>query len=99
MGIDGTYKITANTPIGKMDSTLTLKTDGDSLSGSNSSAMMGTVEFSGGKVDGNSFTFEMSLNTPMGKMDMTNNGTVDGDNISGEVKTSMGNSAYTGVRV
>ena len=99
MGIDGTYKITANTPMGKMDSTLTLKTDGDSLSGSSSSAMMGTVEFSGGKVDGNSFTFEMSLNTPMGKMDMTNNGTVDSDNISGEVKSSMGNSAYTGVRV
>ena len=99
MGVDGTYQVTTNTPMGKMESTLTLKTDGDSLSGSSASAMMGTVEFSGGKVDGNNFTFQMTLNTPMGQMEMTNNGRVDGDNISGEVQTSMGNMAYSGVRV
>ena len=99
MAIDGTYKVTANTPMGKMESTLILKTDGDSLSGSMSSSMMGTIEFSDGKVDGNSFTFDMTMQSPMGKMEMTNTGAVDGDNISGEVKTSMGNSSYTGVRV
>jgi hypothetical protein len=98
MGVDGTYNVIANTPMGKMESTITLVTDGDSLSGSVASAMMGTVEFSGGKVDGNSFSFEMEMNSPMGKMQMTNTGSVDGDNISGEVKTSMGNSAYTGTR-
>jgi hypothetical protein len=99
MGVDGTYQITADTPMGKMESTLTLKTDGDSLSGSSASAMMGRVEFSEGKVDGNNFTFQMTLNTPMGAMEMTNNGSVDGDNISGEVQSSMGNMAYSGVRV
>jgi hypothetical protein len=99
MSVDGTYQITSDTPMGKMESTLTLKTDGDSLSGSNASAMMGTVEFSDGKVDGNNFTFQMSLNTPMGQMEMTNNGSVDGDKISGEVQTSMGNMAYSGIRV
>ncbi|MBN1830753.1 MAG: hypothetical protein JW896_01430 [Deltaproteobacteria bacterium] len=99
MGVDGIYQVTTNTPMGKMESTLTLITDGDSLSGSSASAMMGTVEFSGGKVDGNNFTFQMTLNTPMGKMEMTNNGSVDGDNISGEVRSSMGNMAYSGVRV
>lgn len=98
MGIDGTYNIIANTPMGKMEITLTLKTDGDSVSGSTSSAMMGNIEFSGGKVDGNSFEFEMEMNSPMGKIEMTNIGTVDGDNVSGEVKTSMGNSTYTGTR-
>jgi hypothetical protein len=99
MSVDGTYQITTDTPMGKMESTLTIKTDGDSLSGSSASAMIGTVEFSGGKVDGNNFTFQMTLNSPMGKMEMTNNGSVDGDNISGEVQTSMGNMAYSGVRV
>ena len=98
MGVDGTYNILVNTPMGKMESTIILVTDGDSLSGSITSAMMGTVEFSGGKVDSNSFSFEMEMNSPMGKMEMTNTGTVDGDNISGEVKSSMGNSAYTGTR-
>lgn len=99
MGVDGTYKVTADTPMGRIESTLVLNTDGDNLSGSFSSAMMGSTEFSGGKVDGDSFTFEMTLETAMGRMEMTNNGTVDGDNISGEVKTAMGNSSYTGVRV
>ena len=98
MGVDGTYNITVDTPMGKMESTLTLVINGDSLSGNATSAMMGTVEFSGGKVDGNSFSFEMEMNSPMGKMEMSNTGTVDGDNISGEVKSSMGNSAYTGTR-
>ncbi len=77
---------------------ITLKTDGDSFSGSTSPAVMGTDEFSGGEVDGNSFEFEMQMNSPMGKFGMTNIGTVYGDNISAEVKTSMGNSAYTGTR-
>jgi hypothetical protein len=99
MGVDGTFQVTTNTPMGKMESTLTLKTDGDSLSGSSASAMLGKVEFSGGKVDGNQFTFEMTINSPMGQMEMTNNGRVEGDNISGEVQTSMGNMAYSGVRV
>lgn len=98
MGVDGTYNITADTPMGKMESTLILVTDGDSLSGNTTSAMMGTVEFSDGKVDDNNFSFEMEMNSPMGKMEMTNTGTVDGDNISGEVKTSMGNFPYTGTR-
>ena len=98
MGVGGTYNITADTPMGKMESTLTLVISEDSLSGSTTSAMMGTVEFSGGKVDGNSFSFDMEMNSPMGKMEMTNTGTVDGDNISGEVKTSMGNFPYTGTR-
>lgn len=98
MSIDGTYKVTADTPMGKMENTLTMKTDGDTLSGSMSSSMMGTVEFSGGKVAGTSFSFDMTMNGPMGKMDMTTSGIVDGDNISGEVKTAMGSFPYTGVR-
>ena len=71
MSVDGTYQVTTDTPMGKMESKLTLKTDGDSLSGISATAMMGTVEFSGGNVDGNSFTFKMTLNTPMGQMEMT----------------------------
>lgn len=99
MAIDGTYKVTAHTPMGKIESTLTLKTDGESLSGNMTSSMFGTVEISGGKFDGSSFSANMTMEGPFGKMEMTTSGTVDGDNISGEVKTSMGNSSFTGVRV
>ena len=99
MAIDGTYKVTADTPMGKIESTLTLKTDGGSLSGSMQSGMFGTVEFSGGKIDGSSFSANMTMNGPMGAMEMTTSGTVDGDSISGTVKTAMGNSSFSGVRV
>ena len=57
MAVDGTYKIEMESPMGKMEITLTLKTDGDSLSGS-SASQMGTTEFSGGKVNGDNFELE-----------------------------------------
>ena len=38
MAIDGTYKIEIDTPMGKQEATLTLKTAGDKLSGTAESA-------------------------------------------------------------
>ena len=99
MAIDGTYKVTADTPMGKIESTLTLNTEGENLRGSMTSGMFGKVEFNNGKVDGSSFSANMTMKGPIGKMDMTASGTVDGDNISGQVKTSMGSSSFTGSRV
>ncbi len=99
MAIDGTYKVTADTPMGKIESTLKLYTDGENLSGSMTSGMFGTVDFNDGKVDGSSFLANMTMKGPIGKMDMTTSGVVDGDSISGTVKTSMGDYSFTGVRV
>lgn len=99
MGIDGTYNIVADTPMGKIESTLILKTDGSSLSGSVHSVKTGTVEFDGGMADGNRFEFDVVMKSLLLKLKIHNTGTVDGDNISGELRTSMGNSTYSGVRV
>ena len=99
MSVDGIYKITAQTPIGSMDSTLTLKTDGEELSGTMSGELVGKMDFTGGKVDGNNFSFTMTMKKFFKKIDISGSGKVDGDQISGEVRTSIGNSSYSGVRV
>ena len=99
MAIDGAYNVTADTPMGKMSSTLTLQTDDGLLSGSMSTGMMGKAKFSGGKIDGNSFNFNGTMKSILGKMEMSGSGKVDGDSISGEVKTSKGNFSFNGTRV
>ena len=99
MSVDGTYKITAETPMGNMESTLILKTDGDELCGTMSAAMMGTIDFNGGKVEGSCFSFAMTMKKFFKKIEISGQGKVDGDRISGEVKTTMGNTCFIGIRV
>ena len=99
MSVDGTYKITAETPMGSMETTLTLKTDGDELSGSMSAGRMGTIDFNGGKVEGSCFSFTTTLKKFFKKIEVCGRGNVEGDRISGEVITTMGNTCFSGVRV
>ncbi|MBT8339616.1 MAG: hypothetical protein HKP58_10445 [Desulfatitalea sp.] len=99
MGVDGTYEVSMDTPMGKQTSTLTFKTDGDVLSGSMSNPMMGDANFDGGKVSGDSVEFAVEVSSPMGKVSLEFKGTLDGDKISGEVKTPFGPNAYEGARV
>lgn len=99
MNIDGTYRITAETPMGSVESTLTLKTDGGDLSGTMSTGVIGTIDFDGGKVEGNSFSFAMTMKKFFKKIEISGSGKVDGDKISGEILTSMGNSSFAGVRI
>ena len=85
MAIDGTYNIQIDTPMGAQEATLILKTDGDALSGSMASGMVGISEFSGGTVNGDNVAWRMTINTPMGEMDLEYKGKISGDVISGEV--------------
>ena len=98
MAVDGTYKVDINSPMGTQSATLTLKTDGSSLSGSSAGAQ-GTQDFTGGTVDGNDFAFSMSLSGPMGQIQLDFKGTVDGDDISGNVQLgSYGSASFKGSR-
>ncbi len=87
MAIDGTYKVEIDTPIGKQESTLTLKTDGDKLSGM-AESMMGKTDFTG-TVKGDAVAWTMEVSTPMGQMKLEFSGKITGSDIAGEVK--MGN--------
>ena len=90
MTINGTYKLRIRNALVRLE----LNAEGETLSG----AMEGEG-FSGGTINGDSFSFETTMKTPMGKPKVTMEGTVEGDNISGVAKTMMGKFPFSGVRV
>lgn len=98
MSADGSWKVTINSPMGAQEATLTLKTDGDSLSGS-LDGPQGTQDFEGGTVDGDNLTWVVDMTQPM-PMKLECSGTVDGDNISGTIKLgAFGEASFSGSRV
>lgn len=99
MAVDGTYKIEIDTPMGKQESKLTLKSDGAKLSGAMESSF-GKNDFTGGAVKGNEVSFSMEITSPMGKMKLDFKGKVAGNDISGEVKAGdFGSSPFKGKKV
>lgn len=98
MSVSGTYDIVTKTPMGDQKGTFVVNADGDSFTGSVSSAMMGTMEVSGGKVSGNTLTWTMDMKVPM-PMNLEGTATVDGDAITGDVKAgAFGSMALSGTR-
>ena len=83
-GIDGDWKITIHSPMGAQNVTLSLKADGDKLSGS-MSGPMGSQTFDNGTVTGDSFSFSTNISQPM-PMQIEVNGNVEGDAVKGDVK-------------
>lgn len=99
MAVDGTYEITIDTPMGAQKASLTLKTDGDALSGKIDSSL-GSQEFGGGSVSGEVITWQMEVDSPMGKMNLEYEAKVTGDDIAGEVKVGgFGSSPLKGKRI
>lgn len=99
MAIDGTYKIEIDTPMGKQEATLVLKTAGDKLSGTTES-MMGNSAFSRGTVKGDTVAWSMEVSSPMGQLKLDYTGKITGNDISGEVKAGdFGTSPFKGKKV
>ena len=95
--LDGTWETVTNTPMGQQKATVTLKTDGDSLSGTMAGAQ-GTLDIKDGTVDGNTGTWKASITSPM-PMTLEFTATADGDEISGNVKLgAFGSATFTGKR-
>jgi len=83
--------------MGAQEATMTLVTDGGSLSGTMAGAQ-GTQEFTGGTVDGNNLEWKVEMTSPM-PMTLEISATVDGDSISGNVKLgAFGNASFEGSR-
>ena len=97
MSVDGTWNVVVKSPMGDQPSTLTLKADGGSLTGT-ASAQGNTNPIANGKADGNNISWSNSITTPF-PMTLEFNGTVDGDNLSGSVKAgSFGSFPFSGKR-
>lgn len=97
MSADGTWNVTINSPMGAQQATLTLATDGGSLSGQMASPQ-GTQDFSGGTVDGDNLSWSVQMTQPM-PMTLDITATVSGDEISGNVKLgAFGDASFSGTR-
>ena len=97
MAVDGNWKITLSTPLGDRDATLTLKSDGGTLTGKQ--AADGTeADIVEGTVSGNDVAWKAAITDPM-PLTLAFSGTVDGDSISGDVSIGpMGSFPFRGSR-
>ena len=97
MAIDGTWNITLSTPLGERTSTLTLKADGSTLTGTQAAEGDETA-IEGGNVVGNSVSWKAKITNPM-PLTLAFSGNVDGDSIAGDVSIGpMGSFPFTGTR-
>ena len=79
---------------------VTLKAEGDVLSGSMSGEGYGEKEFTG-KADGDNVSWEVTVPSPMGgDITLSFSGAVSGDELSGNVQLgSYGTNTFSGTRV
>jgi len=97
MSADGNWKITINTPMGARTVNASIKTAGDSFTGTVNSEM-GAQDISG-KVNGDNLAWSFDITNPM-PMKLEFDAKVEGDKMNGTVKLGMfGNAAMTGERV
>ena len=97
MSVDGTWNLVVKSPMGDQPSTLTLKADGGTLTGT-ASAQGNTNDIANGKVDGDNVSWSNSITTPF-PMTLEFSGTVVGDTLNGSVKAgSFGSFPFTGAR-
>jgi hypothetical protein len=97
MSADGTWNTTINTPMGAQNGTLTLATDGSTLSGK-MAGPQGEMELQDGAVDGDNLSWKAEVTSPMA-MTLEFSATVSGDDISGNVKLgAFGDASFTGTR-
>jgi hypothetical protein len=97
MAVDGNWNIIMSTPMGDRDTTLSLKTAGGTLTGTQA-AEGNTVEIFDGKANGDDVSWKVSITSPMPlTLDFT--GKVSGDLISGEMGIGpMGSFPFKGIR-
>lgn len=98
MAVDGTWKLTVNTPMGTQESTLVLSSSGATLSGTQAAASGESRPIDGGTVNGNAVSWKTSITRPM-PITLEFSGTVAGDQMSGSVKLGMfGTQSFSGTR-
>jgi hypothetical protein len=95
-GVDGSWMLTFETPMGSLDASATFKTEGSALTGTMES-QAGSTSFKG-TVKGNAFEFVMNVSTPNGDMSIQMNGEVEGDAIKGTFDFGQGTGTWTGKR-
>jgi hypothetical protein len=97
MSTDGNWNLVVVTPMGDRQATLSVKTDGGVLKGSQGADGNSTDIFDG-TVNGNDLSWKLSITDPM-PMTLEFTGTINGDELSGSVKLgAFGTASFSGTR-
>ena len=97
MTADGNWSLVIATPIGERQATLSVKTDGGALKGSQM-ADGNSAEIFDGTVSGDAVSWKVSITDPM-PMTLEFNGTVAGDELNGTVNLgAFGSASFSGKR-
>ncbi|MGJ4893059.1 hypothetical protein [Bradyrhizobium sp. HKCCYLR20261] len=97
MAVDGNWNLTLNTPMGERSATLSLKSSGSTLTGTQA-AEGDSAEIFDGTVNGDDVSWKVSITSPM-PLTLDFKGKVAGDTISGEMGIGfMGSFPFTGAR-
>lgn len=99
----GSWTLAAETPQGRLETTVTFLESGGTYSVDLESPVIPDVPrpaetITDIVIDGNSFSFKRTVTMPQGPIEITYAGTVDGDALSGEASTATGGMAITGTR-
>lgn len=95
MAVDGKWDLTIKTPMGEQKAVLTLKQEGDALTGEMSGAM-GAVPVENGRVEGDRLKWSAKVTSPM-PITLEFDGGLDGGDIAGNVKLgAFGSSTFSG---
>ena len=97
MNIDGIYDCVAKTPLGEQKIVITLKSEGNMVTG-RAEGDIGGADIEDGRLDGNVFTWTMDVSKPM-PMGLKGEVRIDGDSFTGSVKSMLfGEFPVTGTR-
>ena len=97
MTADGNWNIVVATPMGERSATLSVKTEGTTLKGSQM-AEGNSTEIFDGTVNGDAISWKVSISDPM-PMTLEFNGTINGDEVGGSVTLgAFGDSSFSGTR-
>ncbi|MBR0846879.1 hypothetical protein JQ543_03900 [Bradyrhizobium diazoefficiens] len=97
MAVDGNWNLTMTTPMGERQATLSLKSSGSTLTGTQG-ADGNTGEIFDGTVNGNNVSWKVSITNPM-PLTLEFTGSVSGDSMNGEMGVGpMGSFPFTGAR-
>jgi len=97
MAIDGTYNLTVNTPMGAQQSQVILKTEGNTLTGTQSGSS-GVETIKDGKVSGNEAEWSIMTSTPFGPIKLEFKLTFSGNKVTGQAVTPFGPSPVEGTK-
>ena len=97
MAVDGNWNITMSTPMGDRQTTLSVKSAGGALTGTQEAEGNSTDIFDG-KANGDEVFWKVSITNPM-PLTLEFTGKVSGDSISGEMGIGpMGSFPFKGTR-